>query len=117
LIVPRVSPRQRAAAIGLAVLAVLVVLAVARPWRGGEPAALTDNAYPTATVAVARESIAAQTQASATLGYAGDVTVRLAAGNAPAVVAQARQSVAADRAMLASARSTRRRRWRAASSW
>ena len=41
-----------------------------------------------------------------TLGYAGDVTVDLPAGSAPAAVTQARQAVTTDQGTLASARST-----------
>ena len=67
---------------------------------------MSDNGYPTSTQTVVRESISQQTQVSATLGYAGDLTIRLPAGNAPAMVTQAQQTVTTDQGMLSSAQST-----------
>ena len=89
------------------VVAAGVVLFVVEPFSGGgsAPAGLSDNGYATSTQLVVRESISAQTQVSATLGYAGHLTVRLPAGNAPAMVTQAQQTVTADRGVLSSARS------------
>jgi hypothetical protein len=97
------------AAVVLLVVAAVVVLVVVDPFSGGgggSSGGVGDNGYPTSTQTVARESISQQTQVSATLGYAGDVTIRLPSGNAPAMVSQAQQSVATDQGMLSSAQST-----------
>ena len=101
--------RPRAlAAVLLLVVGAAVVLVVTDPFSGGSgpSGGVSGNGYPTSTAAVVRESISQQTQVSATLGYAGDVTVRLPAGNEPAAVTQAQQAVTADQGMLSSAQST-----------
>jgi len=92
----------------LLVVAGAVVLVVTDPFSGATAPSggASSNAYATSTVAVVRESIAQQTQVSATLGYAGNVTVRLPAGNEPAAVTQAQQAVTTDQGMLSSAQST-----------
>jgi hypothetical protein len=96
------------AAIVLLAVAAAVVLVVADPFSrgGGSPGGVSNNAYPTSTQTVVRESISQQTQVSATLGYAGDLTIRLPAGNAPAMVTQAQQTVTTDQGMLSSAQAT-----------
>jgi len=90
------------------VVAAGVVLAVTDPFSGsgGPSSGRTDNGYATSTQTVVRESISQQTQVSATLGYAGDQTIRLAAGNAPAAITQAQQTVTTDQGMLSVAQST-----------
>jgi hypothetical protein len=100
--------RRALAAVVLLVVAAAVVLAVTDPFSstGGPSGATTDNGYATSTQRVVRESISQQTQVSATLGYAGDLTIRLAAGNAPTAVSQARQTVTTDQGMLSAAQST-----------
>ena len=96
------------AAVVLLVVATAVVLVVTDPFSGagGSSDRGSDNGYATSTQTVARESISQQTQVSATLGYAGGLTIRLAAGNAPAMVTQAQQAVTTDQGMLSSAQST-----------
>ena len=100
--------RGLAAAVVALVAAAVVVVIVTDPFSGpgGSSGAVTDNEYPTSTQTVARESIVQQTEVSATLGYAGDVTIRVPAGNAPAAVTAARQTVTTDQGMLSSADST-----------
>jgi len=100
--------RRVAVAVVLLVVAAVVVVVVTDPFSGaGAPSGgLSDNGYATSTQAVARESISQQTQVSATLGYAGDLTIRLPAGNAPAVVTQAQQTVTTDQGMISGAEST-----------
>jgi hypothetical protein len=107
------GPRRRRYRRALALVAMLVVVAaivlvVADPFSGGggSPGGVSDNQYPTSTQTVARESITQQTQVNATLGYAGNLTIRLPAGNAPATVTQATQAVTTDQGMLSSAQST-----------
>ncbi len=92
----------------LLVVAAGVVLVVTDPFSGasGPSGGGSDNAYATSTQAVVRESISQQTQVSATLGYAGDVTIRVPAGNAPSAVTQAQQTVTTDQGMLSGAQST-----------
>jgi len=98
------------AAIVLLAVAAAVVLFVAAPFSGGggSPRGASDNGYATSTQRVVRESISQQTQVSATLGYAGDLTIRLPAGNAPAAVTQAQQTVTSDQGMLSGAQATLR---------
>ena len=99
--------RRLLAAIVLLVVAAAVVLVVTDPFSGGggSSGGVTDNGYATSTQTVARESISQQTQVSATLGYAGDLTIRLPAGNAPAAVSQAQQTLTTDQGMLSAAQS------------
>jgi hypothetical protein len=100
--------RHVLATVVLLVVAAGVALVVTDPFSGAEPASggVSNNGYPTSMQTVVRESISQQTQVSATLGYAGDVTIRLAAGNAPAAVSQAQQTVTGDQGMLSAAQST-----------
>ena len=100
--------RRVLAVVVLVVVAAVVVLVVTDPFSGpgGSSGGASDNGYATSTQTVTRESISQQTQVSATLGYAGDVTVRLPTGNAPAAVAQLQQTVTTDEAMLSGAQST-----------
>jgi hypothetical protein len=100
--------RRVLAAVVLLVAIAAVVLVVVDPFSGGggPSGGVSNNGYATSTQRVVRESISQQTQVSATLGYAGDVTIRLAAGNAPAMVTQTQQAVTTDQGMLASAQST-----------
>jgi hypothetical protein len=114
---PLASPPELARRRGRRVLAALVLLIVAagvvlvavvvNPFSGGNSSGgMSDNEYPTSTARVVRESISQQTQVSATLGYAGSVAIRLAAGNSPSAVAQARQALTTDQGLSSSARST-----------
>jgi len=87
--------------------AVAVVLVVTDPFSGGGATngGLTDNAYATSTQTVVRQSISQQTQVSATLGYAGNLTIRLPAGNAPAAVTQAQEALTSAQGTFAGAES------------
>ena len=100
--------RRVLAAVALLAVVAAVLLVIIDPFSNGSasPGGASDNAYATSTQTVARESISQQTQVSATLGYAGNLTVRLAAGNAPAAVTQAQQLVTTDQGMLSGAQST-----------
>ena len=100
--------RRVVAAVLALIVAAGVVVVVTDPFSngGGSPGGVSDNGYATSTASVVRESISQQTQVSATLGYAGDLTIRLAAGNAPAAVTQAQQTVTTAQGMLAGAQST-----------
>jgi len=100
--------RRLLAAVVLLVVAAVVVLVVVDPFSGGgsPSGGVSNNGYPTSTQTVVRESISQQTQVSATLGYAGDLTIRLPAGNAPAMVTAAQQTVTTDQGMLSSAQAT-----------
>ena len=101
----RRSRRVLAATVAIVAAAVAVVLLVTDPFSGsaGSAGAVSDNEYPTSTATVARESIEQQTQVSATLGYAGDLTIRLPTGNAPSAVTAAQQAVTTDQGMLSTA--------------
>jgi hypothetical protein len=104
---PRRTPRRgRAGVVGVGGAAA-VVLVVTDPLSGGggSSGGVSNNGYPTSTQMVVRESISQQTQVSATLGYAGDLKIRLPAGNAPAMVTAARQAVTTDQGVLAVAQS------------
>jgi peptidoglycan hydrolase-like protein with peptidoglycan-binding domain len=88
-------PRRTAlAALGLALVAVAVVVVVSDPFGGtGKPSGVSDNASQTSLVTVSRQSLSSQTQVSATLGYAGSANIRLPTGTPPAAVQQAEQAV------------------------
>jgi hypothetical protein len=90
----------------LVVAVVAVLLAVTNAFGSGSSGGLRDNAYPSSLATVRRRSLTSLSLVSGTLGYAGDVTVDLPAGSAPAAVTQARQAVTTDQGTLASARST-----------
>jgi peptidoglycan hydrolase-like protein with peptidoglycan-binding domain len=97
--------RKVAAAAAAATLVAGVALAATGSFGGGgnapgEAAAATA----TATATVARQTITAQTQASATLGFAGAATIVAPAGTSPAQLLQAQQSVTTAQAALAAAR-------------
>ena len=105
------SPWRRRGILAVAVLAlvgVVVVIAVGGLFGGGSspPGRLSDNSYSTSSTTVTEQALSAQTQVSGTLGYAGDSTIRLPAGNAPAAVAQAQQVVAAAELALTAAQSS-----------
>jgi hypothetical protein len=100
--------RRVLAAVVLLVVAAAVVLVVVDPFSRarGPSSGASDNEYATSTQKVTRSSISQQTQVSATLGYAGNLAVRLPAGNAPSLVTQAEQTITTDQGMLSSAQST-----------
>ena len=92
----------------LALVAAVFVIAVSGLFGGGgsPPSGVSDNGYSTSSTTVTEQALSQQTQVSGTLGYAGDSTIRLPAGNAPAAVAQAQQAVAADQRTLTAAHSS-----------
>ncbi len=96
----------------LAVVAVMLPATDEFSGGGSSRGGVSDSEYPTSTQMVVRESISQQTQVSATLGYAGDLTIRLPSGNAPAIVTRAQQTVTTARGVLATAQSVL---WRDAS--
>ena len=111
-----VAARQRArrrsrgvaAVVAVVGVAAAVVLAVTDPFSGPPAPAggVGDNGYATSTATVARRSISQQTQVSATLGYAGNLTIRLPAGTPPAALSESQQAVTAAQGMLETAQST-----------
>jgi peptidoglycan hydrolase-like protein with peptidoglycan-binding domain len=62
------------------------------------------SATTTATATATRQTLTAQTQSSATLGFAGAATIAAPAGTSPSQVLQARQSVTTAQGALAAAR-------------
>src|SRR6202041_2129359 len=60
----------------------------------------------TSLAMVTRQSLSAQTQVSATLGYAGAATIRVPAGTPPSAVQQAEQTATNSERMLQSARAS-----------
>jgi peptidoglycan hydrolase-like protein with peptidoglycan-binding domain len=101
------STRRKLTAGGAAALLVAgVALAATGSFGGGGNAAGQGNtgAAATATATVTRQTITAQTQASATLGFAGAATIAAPAGTAASQVLQARQAAATAGGALAAAR-------------
>jgi len=100
--------RRLLAAVVLALVAAAVVIVVVSDPFGGSasPGAGADNEYPTSLATISSQPLSSQTQVGAVLGYAGDSTVRVPSGTAPAAVTAAQQSLATDEGMLASARSS-----------
>lgn len=109
------------AGLGLVVVAVAVVVVVSNPFNNpGKPSDTSENASQTSLVTVTRQTLSAQTQVNATLGYAGAGNIRVPTGTPPSAVQQAEQAVtssermvwearaslAADRAVSANARAT-----------
>lgn len=94
-----------AAALGLAILVGGVALVVADPF-GGAHAAAVDNGSPSAFATVTRRSLTSQTQADATLGYAGASSIVAPAGTALADRQQTEQAVAAARTALQATQQT-----------
>ena len=91
----------------LALVLAAVAIVVINPFAGaGAAHGVTDNEYPTSLEPVKRQALSSQTQESATLGFAGDWTVRVPAGTAPTAVTQAQQSITTNEGMLSSARSS-----------
>ncbi|MES1248374.1 MAG: peptidoglycan-binding domain-containing protein [Actinomycetota bacterium] len=98
--------RRGVAAAGVAVALVVALVLVVDPFGSSTPASSIDNAAPTATARIQRESIDAQTQVDATLGYADAGTIAVPAGTAPSALEQAVQAAAQADATLAGARAT-----------
>jgi peptidoglycan hydrolase-like protein with peptidoglycan-binding domain len=101
------SARRNLTAGGAAALLVAgVALAATGSFGGNGNAAGEGNtaATATATATVTRQTITAQTQASATLAFAGAATIVAPAGTASSQVLQARQAAATAEGALAAAR-------------
>jgi peptidoglycan hydrolase-like protein with peptidoglycan-binding domain len=95
------------AGVGLALVAVVVVLLVNDPLGGPKkPSGVADNATPTSLATVTRRSLSSQTQVNATLGYAGASSIRIATGTPPSAVQQAEQSVRTSKDMLRDAKAS-----------
>jgi uncharacterized protein YijF (DUF1287 family) len=99
-------PRRTAlAGLGLVLVAVAVLLIVSDPFSGsGKPSGATDNASKTSLATVTKQSLSAQTQVGATLGYTGAGNIRVPAGTPPSALQQAEQAVSSSERMLQSAR-------------
>jgi hypothetical protein len=102
------SPRRIVlAAMGLVLVAVVVVVLVSDPFGGAkEPSGVADNATATSLATVTRRALSSQTPVNGTLGYASASSIRIPSGTPPSAVQQAEQSVAASDAMLQSARAS-----------
>jgi len=100
--------RRVLAAVGLVLVAAVVVLIVSDPFGGSTRpgGGVGDNATATSLAIVTRRSLSSQTQVSGTLGYAGSSSIRVPSGTAPSAVNQASQQVTSAGTMLASARAT-----------
>ena len=95
------------AAAAAALIAAAVALATTGSFAGGNANSPTAaDAAETSLASVARQTLSAQTQASATLGYAGAATIAAPAGTPPSGVRQARQSVTTAKGSLQAARTT-----------
>ena len=92
----------------LVVVAAAVVIVVVDPFGGAGKSSggVVDNAYPTSSVSITRQSLSSQTQVSGTLGYRGSSNVLVPSGTAPSAVQQAQQSVTTSEGMLRKARAS-----------
>ncbi|MGD1056872.1 MAG: peptidoglycan-binding domain-containing protein [Solirubrobacteraceae bacterium] len=99
-------PRRTAlAGLGLVIVAIAVVLIVSDPFSGpGKPTGASDSASRTSLATVTQQSLSAQTQVGATLGYAGAGNIRVPTGTPPSALQQAEQSVSSSERMLQSTR-------------
>jgi len=84
---------------------VVAVLASGAFSGGGSPGSgVADNSSATSLVTVRRQSLSSQTQVSATLGYADPSTVGMPGGTTLSVLQQAQQQATTSQAQLATAR-------------
>jgi peptidoglycan hydrolase-like protein with peptidoglycan-binding domain len=91
--------------LGLVLVAVAVVLIVSDPFSGsGKPSGASENAGHTSLATVTQQSLSAQTQVGATLGYGGAGNIRVPTGTPPSALQQAEQAVSSSERMLQSAR-------------
>ncbi len=99
-------PRRTAlAGVGLVLVAVAVVLIVSDPFSGsGKPNGAAEDASHTSLATVTEQSLSAQTQVSATLGYAGAGNIRVPTGTPPSALQQAEQAVSSSERMLQGAK-------------
>jgi hypothetical protein len=93
------------AGLGLVLAAVAVVLIVSDPFSGsGKPSGAAEDASHTSLATVTQQSLSAQTQVGATLGYAGAGNIRVPTGTPPSALQQAEQAVSSSGRMVQSAR-------------
>jgi len=98
--------RRRRARWVIAALVVLaaagVALAITEPFSSGGSGqtGVSGSADPTGLQAVTRQDLTSQTQVSATLGYAGSYSISAPSGYSPDQIAQAEETVTADRQTL-----------------
>jgi peptidoglycan hydrolase-like protein with peptidoglycan-binding domain len=88
--------RRRALAAGALAALIVAVAALAATGsfaRGEAGSAADGNSAATSLVTVTRQTLSAQTQASATLGYAGAAGIMAPSGTSPTALRQARQAV------------------------
>ncbi|HEV7641310.1 MAG TPA: peptidoglycan-binding protein [Gaiellaceae bacterium] len=105
MIRPQLSRKRLLAVAGLiGFVAIGVVIATDPFSTGGTPTASAGNGTSTSLVTVTRESLSAQTQVNATLGYAAASNIVLPGGSGAASVLQAQQSVTQAEAALQTAR-------------
>jgi peptidoglycan hydrolase-like protein with peptidoglycan-binding domain len=99
-------PRRTAVAgLGLVLVALAVVLIVSDPFSSpGKPSGAAEDASKTSLATVTQQSLSAQTQVGATLGYAGAGNIRVPTGTPPSALQQAEQAVSSSERMLQSAR-------------
>jgi peptidoglycan hydrolase-like protein with peptidoglycan-binding domain len=95
-----------AAAAGALIAAAVALVTTGSFARGGANGPAAADAAATSLANVTRQTLSAQTQASATLGYAGAATIAAPAGTPPSAVRQARQSATTASGQLQGARAT-----------
>lgn len=105
-VAPDAGRRRRWLLPAAIVLVGVVVLVVIDPFGGGSSSGVRDNGSATSLATVSRRSLTSRILVSGTIGYSGEVSIALPAGNAPTAVTQAQQAVTTDQAAVASARST-----------
>jgi peptidoglycan hydrolase-like protein with peptidoglycan-binding domain len=101
----RLSRKRVVAVVGLVAFVAIGAVVATDPLATPSGAAV-GNPTPTSLATVTRQSLSAQTQVSATLGYAAASSIVMPAGTAAAAVLQAEQSVAQADSELQTARAT-----------
>jgi peptidoglycan hydrolase-like protein with peptidoglycan-binding domain len=99
----RLTRRRLLAVLGLVAFVAIGVVVAADPFSTPAGAAATGNSASTSLATVTRQSLSAQTQVNATLGYASASSIVMPAGAAAAAVLQAQQSAAQADAALQTA--------------
>jgi multidrug efflux pump subunit AcrA (membrane-fusion protein) len=95
----RTAPRI---ALGLALVAAAIAIAVTNPFSWGATGGSGDanSLDATGTYTISRQDLTSQTEQSATLGYAGTYNIALPAGTSTDTVTQAEQAVTVDQQTL-----------------
>ncbi len=90
--------------VAVVLIAAGVAVAITKPFTAGLASSRpVGDADPTGLYTVARQNLSAQMQVSATLGYAGSLTITAPSGASAQEVDQARQTVSADQQALSAA--------------